>query len=403
VPSTDHAKRAPPAAAALGRRPANDEGPIHSSVTLGRIAGVEIGLNWSWLIVVALIVWSLADAAFPASNPGLATGTYVAMAAVAAVAFFASILLHELGHAVQARHEGMEIGGITLWVFGGVARFKGMFPSAGAEFRVAVAGPVVSALLGTLFLAIAAALRLAPAVDGVLTWLGFINLMLLGFNLLPALPLDGGRILRSALWARRGDLASATFAAGRVSAAIGRGMIGGGIALLLFVGAVGGLWLALIGWFVLQAGGMETRLVAAQQALAGVRVSDLMSRAPSVLAVNMTLAEAVRRELSRAPHAIYPVLDEGATVGVIALSTVAALPREPRQTTRVGDAMIPIDRALVLDADDQLADALVALAQTHLGRAVVMDRGSLVGVLAASDVQRALQLRSGFGARARHA
>ena len=377
-----------------GRRAAGaEEGPIHSSVTLGRVAGVEIGLNWSWLIVVGLIVYSLAASAFPASNPGLGTATYVAMAIAAALAFFASILLHELGHAVQARREGMEIGGITLWVFGGVARFKGMFPSAGAEFRVAIAGPLVTLVLGAAFLTIAGLSHLGSAVDGVLTWLGFINLFLLGFNLLPALPLDGGRVLRSLLWRSRGDLSSATFAAARVSAGIGRGMIVGGIAMLLLVGLAGGLWFALIGWFVLQAGRMETRLVAAREALAGLRVSDLMAHAPVAVAAEMTLSEAVDGALSRAPHAIYPVIDGGSTVGAIALQAVAAVPRERWPHTRVREAMIPLEQALVLRGDDELAEALISLMQTHLGRALVIDDGRLVGMLAASDVQRALVLR----------
>ena len=193
---------------------------MNPSFTIARIAGIRISVNWSWLIVFALIVWTLESAVFPESNPGLSTATYVAMAVVAAFLFFASLLLHELGHALQARREGMEIDGITLWLFGGIARFKGMFPSAGAELRIAVAGPLVSLLLGCLFVAIAAAGGLASAVEGVAAWLGFINLILLAFNLLPALPLDGGRVFRPLLWLRTGDFARAT----RFAADVGRGL-----------------------------------------------------------------------------------------------------------------------------------------------------------------------------------
>src|ERR671934_1087550 len=161
------------------------------SIALGRIAGIRIGINWSWLVVFALITWSLASGVFPSTNPGLSHGTYIAMAIAAAVLFFTSLLLHELGHAVVARREGMEIEGITLWLFGGVARFRGMFPSAGAEFRIAIAGPLVSLLLGVGFVLIALVPGLPRAVDGVVSWLGYINLTLLVFNLIPALPLDG--------------------------------------------------------------------------------------------------------------------------------------------------------------------------------------------------------------------
>jgi Zn-dependent protease len=193
-----------------------------SSIRLGRIAGIEIGANWSWLLIVALIVWSLADGVFPSVNPGYSDGTYLAMAIVAALLFFVSLLLHELGHAIQAQRDGIEIDGITLWVFGGVARLRGQMPSAGAELRVALAGPAVSLALGAFFLLVALALPLPGTVDGVLFWLGQINLYLLVFNILPALPLDGGRVLHAVLWARRGDFASATRTAAASGAASGR-------------------------------------------------------------------------------------------------------------------------------------------------------------------------------------
>src|SRR5918999_3681697 len=153
-----------------------------SSIELGRIAGIRIGINWSWLVVFALIVWSLAVQVFPEDGDGLGDGAYFAMAVVAAILFFASLLAHELGHALQARREGMEIEGITLWLFGGVAQFKGSFPSAGAEVRDAAAGPLVSLVLGIGFVLVALA-GLPSAVDGVVAWLGYINLTLLVFNM----------------------------------------------------------------------------------------------------------------------------------------------------------------------------------------------------------------------------
>src|ERR671915_522842 len=250
------------------------------SFRLGRIAGVEVGFNWSLLVIFALMVWSLRSAVFPDQNPGLADGTYLAMAVAATLLFFASILLHELGHAVQAQREGMEIDGITLWLFGGVARFKGVFPSAGAEFRIAIAGPLVSLALGVLFALGALAISVREAVDGVAAWLGYINLSLLVFNLLPALPLDGGRVLRSALWYFQGDFRGATHRA----AVIGRGFaylfIAAGIFMFIFQGSFSGAWLAFIGWFLLQAATAEARYVATEQALAGLRVGDLMARDP---------------------------------------------------------------------------------------------------------------------------
>src|SRR5919106_4326834 len=192
---------------------------MRDSFTLGRIAGISFGVNWSWLVVFALIVWTLATGIFPEMNPGFSDGAYVAMALVAALLFFTSLLLHEYGHALQARREGMEIEGITLWLFGGVAKFRGMFPSAGAEFRIAVAGPLVTLVIGVVFAGVAWLADLPGPIDGLVGWLGVVNLLLLVFNMLPALPLDGGRVLRAALWGARRDFAIAT----RLAADIGRG------------------------------------------------------------------------------------------------------------------------------------------------------------------------------------
>jgi Zn-dependent protease len=185
---------------------------------IGRFGGVEVRLHWSLLAVFALIVWSLTDGVFPSQNPGLSDGTYLAMAIAAALLFLASILLHELGHSWVARREGIAVDSITLWLFGGVSQFKGRFTSAGAEFRVAVTGPLISIALGVVFVSVALA-GLPSAADGVAAWLGYINLTLAVFNLLPASPLDGGRVFHAVLWRASGDFAWAT----RVASEIGQG------------------------------------------------------------------------------------------------------------------------------------------------------------------------------------
>ncbi len=187
------------------------------SVRLGRVAGIEIGANWTWFLVFALVAWTLAAGVFPDQNPGLSNGAYWAMGVIAAVLFFGSILVHELGHALQARRDDVEIEGITLWLFGGVAQFRSMYRTPGAEFRIAIAGPLVTAVIAGVLIALGGAAALPQSVDGVVFWLGYINLFVLAFNLLPALPLDGGRLLHAGLWAYRRDLRWAT----QVGAAIG--------------------------------------------------------------------------------------------------------------------------------------------------------------------------------------
>ena len=298
-----------------------------TSIELGRIFGIRIGVNWSWLVVVALIVWTLAVGIFPETNPGLSDGTYVAMAVVAAVLFFASLLLHELGHAVQARHEGMEIEGITLWLFGGVAQFRGMFPSAGAEFRIAIAGPLVSLVLGVAFSLAAWLVPTHESVDAVAAWLGYINLTLLVFNLLPALPLDGGRVLRSALWQLQGDFASATHRAARVGRGFGYFFIAAGIALFIFEGAFSGAWLAFMGWFLLQAATAEDRYVMVSEALGDLRVRDLMIRDPVTVPADMSLGQFMDEVAWTRRYTSYPVVENGRVAGLLAFRCVAEVPR----------------------------------------------------------------------------
>jgi Zn-dependent protease len=233
---------------------------MQSTFSIGRIAGVPIGLNWTWLLIFALVNWTLASSVFPSTNPGLAGGTYAVMGFVATLAYFGSLLLHELGHALRARREGVTIDGITLWIFGGVAQFRGFFPSAAAELRIALAGPVVTAVLAAAFVALAGVSHFGPAVDGVCAWLGYMNGVLLAFNLVPALPLDGGRVLRAGLWWLKHDLDWATVIAAGVSRALSIGMIGLGIFAFFAGGGIAGLWLAAIGWFVLSSVSTEARL-----------------------------------------------------------------------------------------------------------------------------------------------
>jgi Zn-dependent protease/CBS domain-containing protein len=364
---------------------------VNPSIELGRIAGIRIGVNWSWLVVFALIVWSLAVGVFPSQNPGLSDGIYIAMALVAALLFFASLLLHELGHARQARREGMEIEGITLWLFGGVAQFKGAFPNAGAEFRVAIAGPLVSLGLGIFFVLLAVFAGLPNAVDGVVAWLGYINLTLLAFNLLPALPLDGGRVLRSALWYFRGDLAWATRVAADVGRAFGYLFIAAGIALLIFQGSFSGAWLAFIGWFLLQAATAEARYIVARQALEGLRVRDLMVRDPATVEADLSLGQFMDEVAWSKRHTTYPVLDHGRPVGLLPFRAVAAVPRDEWDTRRVRDSMIPSEEVPLLDEDEPAIDALAELSASAVNRGLVVENGHLAGLLSITDLARALE------------
>jgi Zn-dependent protease/CBS domain-containing protein len=366
---------------------------MRDSFTIGHVAGIRIGVNWSWLIVFALIVWTLYSGIFPESNPGLSNTAYAVMAIVAAVTFFVSLLLHELGHAVIARREGMEIDGITLWLFGGVARFKGMFPSAGAEFRIAIAGPLVSLALGVAFVALAWAAGLPGEADGVLAWLGVINLVLLVFNMLPALPLDGGRVLRSALWGAKHDFAWAT----HVAAGIGRGFgylfIAGGLALFVFQGTFSGAWLAFIGWFLLVAAGAEDRYLMTRQTLAGLRVRDVMVPDPVTARPDETLGRFMDEIVWTRHHTTYPVVEDGRAVGLLPFRCVASVPRAEWDERRVRDCMLPLSAVPVVEADDELVDAAAELSESDVRRGLVLDDERLAGLISLTDVSRAFELR----------
>jgi Zn-dependent protease len=366
---------------------------VNDTITLGRVSGIRIGIHWSWLLIFVLITWTLAVEVFPAQNPDLSNGVYVAMALVAAVLFFVSLLLHELGHALQARRDKVEIEGITLWLFGGVAKFKGDLPSAGAELRIAIAGPVVTLVIAALCILLAGIAGLPEAADGVAAWLGYTNIALLVFNLIPALPLDGGRVLRSLLWLWKRDRAGATYIEGYVARGFAYLLIGLGLAIFLFMGDFSGAWLAFIGWFLLQASAAEVRWVTASQALAGLRVQDVMTRNPVTVPPSMPLGRFIDDVVWNHRHTTYPVVDDGRPVGLLPFRRVAESPRSEWDGITVRDRMLPIEDVVVLDGEMEASKALAELQDDGAGRGLVVDDGQLVGILSARDVADALELR----------
>lgn len=381
-----------PGTRASGTRRGHSSGGVFAStVTLGRVGGVEIGINWTWIAIFALIVWSLAGVQFPRDAPGRSWVVYCAMGVVAALAFFGSLILHELGHAYQARREGVRIEGITLWLFGGVAKIAGEIPSAGAEFRIAVAGPVVTLAIGAICILGAAIWPQAGAVESVLFWLGYINVALLVFNLLPALPLDGGRVLRAALWARSGDLGTATLRATRVSSVLAAMLIGLGI-LEVLGGAVTGLWLAVIGWFVLEAGRAEERHIATQSALGKLDVSGLMTLDPTCVDAASSLAVVAGRLHGTPRHTTYPVVDDGVVVGLFPLRAFVDNPPSEWGMRTVRQCTIAAEHVPTFAGSTPAIEAADALMSVPVGRGLVFEGGELVGILSLTDVARALAM-----------
>ena len=381
------------------RRRAGAEDPLAPSFTIMRVRGIRIGAHWTWVLVFGLIAWSLSDRLFPSTYPGLSDRTYLVMGIVTAVVFFASILLHELGHSFRAIREGMKVGDITLWLFGGVARFEGMFPSAGAEFRIAIAGPIVSVVLAGIFYLVALAaqsLDLPLAFRGGAEYLARINAIVVAFNMVPALPLDGGRVLRSWLWHRQQSFTAATISAARAGKAFAYVLIAFGILGLFNSAFTGGIWFIFLGWFLLQAAQGEAAFVVVRRAFRGLTVRDLMTPDPVVVDPNLTINEFLNDVVKPKGHSAYPVVEHGRIVGLISLKLAGEVPQEDRDEIRVHGVMLTREETPTFASDTPVMDAFAAL-RSPPGRGIVLDHDRLIGIVSVSDVSKVLELEEARG------
>jgi Zn-dependent protease/CBS domain-containing protein len=370
---------------------------VRATLSLGRIAGVKVGINWSALAIVVLIVVGLATDLLPSEYPGRSTVAYVVAALVAAVLFLASLLAHELAHAIVARRNGVEVESIVLWLLGGVAQLEGEPRTPGADFRIAVVGPLTSLALGAVFGAvgaIAAALGGGGLVVGVLAYLAGTNIVLAVFNLIPAAPLDGGRVLRAALWRRSGNREAAAVTAARAGRFVGFAMVGLGLLQTLLTGTFSGVWLALIGWFLISAATAEEQQARMGARLSGVRVADVMTRDPVVADGTMTLRDFVDRLAMSHQFSSYPLVDRGGRLtGLVTLNRVRAVPTSRRPDTRLQDIACPPEDVPTARPDEPLTALLPRMRGCADGRAVVLDKpGRVIGIVSSTDISRALQL-----------
>ncbi|MGH3328977.1 MAG: site-2 protease family protein [Streptomycetales bacterium] len=366
------------------------------SFTLGRIGGVKVGVNWSVLVIFALIAYGLSAGRFPDAYPGYGTASYLAAGLATAAVFFGSLLAHELAHAIAARRNGLEVEGITLWLFGGVARLGGEARDPGAELRIAGVGPLVSVLLGAGFLLLAWLLDIVGyqgLVVGGVAWLGAINLALAVFNVIPAAPLDGGRLLRSLVWWRTGDRLRATVVATRAGQVFGWLLVAGGLLAFLAAGNVGGLWLALIGWFLISAASIEGQQATVRGRLGGLAVREVMTPDPKTAPGSMTVADFLNGEYFRYRHSAFPITgpDPGEPEGLVTMNLIKQVPPDRRATTRLQDIACPLDQTPQARPDEPVADLLPRMNRSPEMRALVVDSGRLVGIVSPSDVTLTLE------------
>ena len=369
-------------------------------INLFRIAGVQIAIDYSWLIIFALVLWSLSAGYFPELHPGYPGLEYWLVGLVATLLFFASIVGHELSHAIVGNYLGQPIDRISLFIFGGMAHLGHEPTSARDELKIAAAGPLSSIVIGAFFLWLPRVLGLYgpyPMWASVFDYLGFINIALALFNLLPGFPLDGGRILRAAFWARSGDFRQATARA----AGWGRGIAYG----LIFLGAVeifsgsliGGLWLIFIALFLKNAASASYQSIVIEQVLGSVTVSDLMVRDPVTIDAASSVADAIDQHFMSHGFGGYPVLSDGKPAGLVALSQVRHCPAAERSHKRVGEIMRPLDPAIVIAPTAPVSNALRQMAEGDTARLLVMDHDRLVGLLSRSGVAHFIMMRSQLG------
>lgn len=365
---------------------------MKTSVRLGRIAGVEVGLNWSLLVIAVLLAVGLASGRFPSDAPGYSGAEYAIAGVITAIAFLACVLAHEVSHAVVARHEGIEVDGITLWLLGGVTRMHGDAPTPEAELRVSGAGPLASFVVGAVLLGIGIgldALNVSALVVDVLLWLGSINVVLAVFNVLPGAPLDGGRLLHAFLWKRHGDRLRATQTASRAGQALGWVLVALGFVEFAFgTGLGGGLWLALLGWFLITAARAEEERAFVEEALGSRRVADVMAPTPAVVPEYVTVRDFIDHYLLAHRHSAFPVVDaRGRTVGLVTLERVRSVPAHLRGSTTVREIATPADQVRVVAPADPARDLLDRVVEGD-GAVLVVDGDRVVGVVTATDLEQ---------------
>jgi len=370
------------------------------AIRIGRIFGIDIEVDYTWFIIFAIVVIGLSSGWFAQLLPNVAPGLRWLIAGLTTLLFFASVLLHELSHSVVALRSGLRISGITLFLFGGVSKMTEEPKSPGVEFRMAIAGPAMSLLLAAIFLG--ASFFVRPLAGGdifhtVFRWRGIVNGMLAVFNLLPGFPLDGGRVLRAGLWHSTGSLGDATRIASTFGQGIGVFMIVGGIFWFFTTGIFSGLWLAFIGWFLTQAAHQSYQQMILRQALSGVPVSSVMTQEVETVPPDITLDRVVNEHIMTHNHPAFPVVDGPQVLGLLCLGDVRAVPREnwPRVTAREAAPALSEHNTIAPGTDAW--DALIRMSTENCGRLVVVENGSLLGIVSRTDIMRLMRHRLQLG------
>jgi Zn-dependent protease/CBS domain-containing protein len=373
---------------------------MNPSIRLGRLFGIEIGANWSLIFFFAWIMWVLASQVLPETAPRYPVLAYWATAVAGSLLFYACLLAHELSHALVARNHGVKVAGITLWLFGGVSRLDGEPDSPRSEALIAGVGPLTSFGAALVMLGLAFATQANALISGLFAYLFLINIALGVFNLVPAFPLDGGRLLSSFLWWRSGSRQSGVHNAVRVGRVFAFLMIGGGVLDAFLGGGLNGLWIAFLGWFLLSAGASEEAGSNVRTMLRSVPVSAAMTSPVVTLPDWVSVAQFVDSIAPNHSFTTYPIHDQsGKLTGVVRLNDLVRMPADERQSRRLIDVARPIAQIPTTSPREDLSELIQRVGSGLEQRVLVFDNGSLVGILSPADVARVLTVRQSAGGR----
>jgi len=362
---------------------------VRGSFVIGRIRGIDIEINFSWLLIFALMTYMLATSYFPLNYPDWGPALWWLLGASAALLLFASVLLHELCHSLVSVSLGLPVKRITLFIFGGVAQIEGEPDEPMKELKIALAGPAMSIVLGIVFLLLAGVLAGAGTpqyVSVLFAYLGTINLMLAAFNLVPAFPLDGGRVLRAILWHFKGDMQGATRIAASAGGAFGYTLIFLGIFLVLAGNLANGIWMAFIGWFIAQAAQSSYQQMLLSDIFTKIPVRDFMTTQVVIVDYFISVQDLVDKYFYKHKYAFFPVRQQDQITGIVSLNNVRNLPQADWPRTTVGRIVTPLQENLIVRPDEAVAAVMNKLFANGVGRVLVMEGSQLLGLVSRTDV-----------------
>jgi len=379
---------------------------LRGGIPIGKAFGIALRLHYSWFIIFALVTWALTTSYFPEAYPSWSLGTRIAAGLITSLLFFGSVLAHELMHSIISQRQGVPVKDITLFIFGGVSQITEEPKEPAHEFRMAIAGPLTSLIIGGILLGVYYGLGdidnfTVQFITAIAFWLGYINIVLGVFNLIPGFPLDGGRVLRSIIWWRSRNLRSATKIASYIGRGVGFLFIFGGI-WLAFAGYIfNGIWIAVIGWFLESAANNSYRQLLLQDMLRGHTASEVMSRDCVIISPETTIDRLVNDNILTSGRRCFPVSSGSQVQGMMTLHNIRAVPRERWLQETVKNAMTPIDKLKWVRPDEELATVFRIITENDVNQVPVVQDGVVVGMVTRENILNFVNIRNGLGIEGR--